>query len=152
MKFIIIYLIVALISIGCNDGKKMKILEGYIVYILPDNVRFVETKRMADTDYAKHFVSENFNVGISFKPNCVVEEMINKIIPDTLRDENPALADFTTFMKEPLIFPAEIIILDTSEVKTNQQYKFKIFYQGKNREFHYVPFNGVIIELKRLKK
>jgi hypothetical protein len=149
MKRFIVYIAFSLVFGSCHQNKRVKILSGYIVYILPNNIRFVETKNTPSTDYEKNFESENFKLGMSFRPNCFVEEMINTIKPDTLLDENPDLKEFTTFMKKPMIFPAKLIVYDTANEVSTETKKFKMLYHGKNVEFNYTPFNGIVVDLKR---
>lgn len=150
MRFLIVYIVFAFVLSSCNRGKEVKTLNGYVVYILPENIRFVETKEIPDTAYEEHFASENFNSGISFKPNCLVEKIIDTIKPDTLLDENRELKEFATFMKKPLVFPAKITVFDTSQAESTEPKKFKMLYRGKNVEFSFVPFNGIVIDLKRI--
>lgn len=147
-----IFLLFSVILIGCAQKQQVRDLKGYIVYILPNNIQFVETKGRPDTNYNKHFTIENFGSAISFKPNCEVKNLIENIRADTLFDENPELKGYTTFMKEPLIFPAEITIADTSfETDDAVKKKFKMIMNKKKVEFTYTEFNsGVIIKLIRL--
>ena len=152
MKKVFILSSVIILLIGCAQKHQVRKLQGYIVYILPNNIDFVETKGRPDTYYNKHFAIENFGSAISFKPNCEIKQLIENIRADTLFDENPELQGYTTFMKELLIFPAEITIADTSfETNDEGKKKFKMIMNKKKVEFNYTEFNsGVIINLIRL--
>jgi hypothetical protein len=154
MKKLITSITIIVILIGCKQENSVKELNGYVVYILPDKIRFVQTKGDADTNYVQHFSTNNFSNAISFMPNCVTRKIIESIKPDTLFDENPELKEYTTFMKYPLVFPAEITIVDTagSKWKEVSNKKFKMIYKGNKVEFAYSDFNGVVIELHRTDK
>ena len=140
---------------GCNQKSgRVQVLKGYAVYILPNYVRFIETKDLPDTNYVEHFSTHNFRHAISFKPNCEIERVIMKIKVDTLFDENPELKEYATFMRYPLIFPASIKIIDTASTPDQNQSnnKFKMLLKGKEIEFTHTEFNGVVIDLQRLGK
>lgn len=150
MKLFIVLVAFSFVWVSCTQEKNVKILNGYIVYILPNKVRFVETKREPDTNYVMHFESSNFKKAMAFSPNCHIEEMIKKIKPDTLLDENPDMLEFATFLRKPLIFPAQLTVYDTSKTASTDLKKFKMIYNGKNVEFSYVPFEGIIIDIHRI--
>jgi hypothetical protein len=154
MKKLIMSIAIIVILLGCKQENNVKELKGYVVYILPDYIRFVETKSEANTNYVQNFSTNNFSNAISFTPNCVIEKIIESIKPDTLFDENPELKEYTTFMKYPLVFPAAIKIVDTasSKRKDASNKKFRMIYKGNNVEFVYSDFNGVVIELHRTDK
>ena len=148
----ITFLYVTFFLIGCSQSQSVHRLYGYIVYILPDNVKFVETKRRPDINYRDNFSNNNFKYAISFGPNCEIKKLIENIKVDTLFDENPKLSEYTTFMKQPLIFPAEIIIADTANNQVEMQSKkFKMILNRKEIEFKYSELkSGVVINLIRL--
>lgn len=145
-------LLIVVIMISCKQRNYVNSIKGYVIYFLPNDISFVETKGMVDTNYVKNFSTANFSNAISFKPNCEIAKIIENIKPDTLFDENPELKEFTTFMKQPLVFPAEIKILDTAVAKQKElsTKKFKMIYKGKIVEFSYTDFTGVIVDLKRI--
>lgn len=152
MRKLLVFSSVIAMSVGCSQKRDVRILQGYIVYILPDKIRFVETKKRPDSNYIKNFSIENFTSAISFSPNCEIKRLIEKIKADTLFDENPEIKEFATFLKQPLIFPAKIIIADTTlKINDRSQKKFTIVMNKKRVEFNYCEFNsGVIINVTRL--
>lgn len=127
-------------------------LQGYIVYILPDNIKFVQTKRLPDTNYKAHFSIDNFAEAISFDTNCITGKYILNNVPDTLFDENPDIQQHASFLKRPLVFPAEINIVDTSGIETGKEEvrMFKMIYQGKPVQFHYKKLKGFVLNLRRI--
>jgi len=152
MREFAIGLLIVVVLVGCKQRNYVNSIKGYAVYLLPDKIRFVETKGMVDTNYVKNFSTSNFGNAISFKPNCEIGKIIENIKPDTLFDENPELKEFTTFMKYPLVFPAEIKILDTAVTKQKDlsDKKFKMIYKGNLIEFSYSDFTGAVVDLKRI--
>lgn len=154
MKKPIISIAIIVILLGCKQENYVREKKGYVVYLLPNKIRFVETKSEADTNYDQNFSTNNFSTAISFKPNCVIRKIIESIKPDTLFDENPELKEYTTFMKYPLVFPAVIKIVDTANSRGNTESnkKFRMIYKGKNIEFVYSEFKGVVIELYQINK
>lgn len=152
MREIATGLLVIAILLGCKQRNYVKSIKGYVIYLLPDKIRFVETKGMADTNYVKNFSTANFSNAIAFNPNCEIRHIIENIKPDTLFDENAELKEFTTFMKYPLVFPAEIKILDTAITKQNELHpdRFKMIYKGNLVEFSHKAFTGAVVDLKRI--
>ncbi len=150
MRVFIILVFFSFVLASCTQRKSVKILNGYIVYILPNKVRFVETKSKPDTNYVLNFESSNFKGAIAFSPNCYIEEMIKAINPDTLLDENPEMTEYATFLKKPLIFPAQLTVYDTSKIVSNDLKKFKMIFNGRNVEFSYVPFEGIVVDVHRI--
>src|SRR5215204_4640227 len=88
--------------VSFNQPDKILKKVGYLVYMRPNNVRFIETKLTPDKNYIQHFQSSNFLRGFSFEPNCLIEKIILDIIPDTLFDEDPKMDEYATFLKKPL--------------------------------------------------
>ncbi len=145
--------VISIFFFSCGKDKIIRVKEGYVVYFLENNIRFIETKNYPDIKYQENFSTQNFLSGFSFNPNCNIEKALNEIVPDTLIDENTEMSNYTTFLKKPLIFPARIRILDTLNVKQNDQdiKKFKMIYKSKLVEFPYSSFKGIIIEIVSLK-
>ncbi len=151
MKNLIVFIAALVISISCTKINKVKELKGYVVYKLPNYLIFVETKGKPDTNYINEFVKENFLQGIWFRPNCEIEQVLGKIKTDSLLNEDPAMEEYSIFLKDPLIFPAAIKLIDTcsKEQQRMPTHKFKMIYKGKPVEFNYKEFNGVVIDIKR---
>ena len=129
--------------VSCKQPAKILKKVGYLVYILPNNVRFIETKSTPDKNYIQHFQSSNFLQGFSFEPNCLIENIILNTIPDTLFDEDTKMNEYATFLRKPLVFPCKIDCVDTTDKNTvpYSNSKFKMVYKGKVVEFMYRPFN-----------
>jgi hypothetical protein len=138
---------------GCRQTGGISTMKGYVVYEIPGKIRFVAVKRQADTDYARHFASDNFAGAIAFKPNCAIQQIVEAIKPDTLLDENPDMKGAAAILRSPLVFPAEIKVVDTSLDKKKEDpetARFKMIYKGSAVEFDYANFQGVIVDLHRL--
>lgn len=151
MKKIFIFSLSIALLIGCSRKGNVRVLQGYVVYILPDRIRFVETKGYPDNEYAKNFCNENFNSAIIFTPSCEVKRQIDSIKVDTLYDENPEVKEYATFLKQPLVFPAEIKVVDTAKASNSDQKKFKMVLNKKEVEFNYTEFkSGVVISILRI--
>ena len=150
MKLFIVLVAFSIVFGSCFQEKSVKILEGYVVYIFPNKVRFVETRRKPDTNYVISFENGNFKEAIEFVPNCHIEEMIEKIKPDTLLNERPDMKEFASFLKKPLIFPAQITVYDTGKDVSNDLKKFKMIYKGKDVDFNFIPFEGIVIDVNRI--
>lgn len=148
--FSIVFLLLGIAS--CKQRGCIKKMKGYIVYEISNKIRFVETVGNADTNYIKHFSVNNFSNAISFEPNCAIQQIIENIKPDTLFDENPDMKEYARFLKYPLVFPAEITIVDTATIKPNELpfFKFKMIYKKALVEFKYTNFNGVVIDVCRI--
>jgi hypothetical protein len=114
MKKIFIFSSLMVMLIGCERKRDVRVLQGHVVYILPDKIRFVETRHRPDGNYTKNLCNQNFNSAIIFTSGCEIERQVAKIKADALFDENPEIKKYTTFLKQPLVFPAEIMVVDTT--------------------------------------
>ena len=131
--------------------KLEKEAKGYIVYIFPTNIRFVETKRLPDMNYKENFTTSNFALAFSFKPDSNLERTITKISADTLLDENPEMKEYTRFLKEVIVFPAKVRFKETAEKDALKiRKKFKMMYKGELVEFNYNELEGKVVEVSRL--
>lgn len=151
MRKIFLFSLIIALLMGCSRKGNVRVLRGYVVYILPDRIKFVETKGNPNNDYRKNFCNENFNSAIIFTPSCEVKRQIDNIKVDTLYDENPEVKEYATFLKQPLVFPAEIMVIDTTEASNSDNKKFKMVLNKKEVEFNYTEFkSGVIISILRI--
>lgn len=154
MRKLFLVIITLFLFLGCkfsNNG--VQSLEGYIVYFISTDITFVETKRKPDSNYIQNFETKNFSNAFSFKPNCEIEKILSKITSDQLFDENPDLKGHATFLKTPHIFPAKMLIVDTSDYEDELKepaYKFKMIYKGNRVEFLYKDYKGAVLDLQRL--
>jgi hypothetical protein len=64
-----VFLSLQLVACRQEDEKGEKGENGYIVYILPGNIRFVETKESSDANNKKNFITNNFSRAFSFTPD-----------------------------------------------------------------------------------
>jgi hypothetical protein len=147
-KIVLCFLLLQLLACR-QEGKKE--VEGYIVYILPNNIRFVETKKTPDTNYKKNFITNNFSRAFSFTPDSILERTITKISSDTLFDENPGMKEHTQFLKEIIVYPAKVRLKETGHKNGAQVIKkFKMIYKGELVEFDYNELQEEIVEVSRL--
>jgi hypothetical protein len=153
MRKIFVFSSVIAVLIGCERKRDVRILQGYIVYILPDRITFVETKERPNSNYMKNFRNRNFSSAIIFTPSCEIRRQVENIKADTLLDENPEMKEYATFLKRPIIFPAEVMVVDTADRESNgAQEKFKMVLNKREVEFNYTEFkSGIIISIRRSK-
>jgi hypothetical protein len=149
-RYKIILCLLSLQLFACRQEREKEV-EGYIVYILPNNIRFVETKKMPDENYKDNFITSNFSKAFSFKPDSILERTITEISSDTLYDENPEMKEHTRFLKEIIVFPAIVRFKETPwKDAATMRKKFKVVYKGQLVEFEYNELGGEVVQVSRL--
>lgn len=76
------FLSLQLVACRQEDEKGEKGENGYIVYILPGNIRFVETKESSDANNKKNFITIIFHGHFHLPLIGILERTITKISSD----------------------------------------------------------------------